>query len=66
MNLKRLLAIAVSAGLLAWLMADGRWRGLGEVIQRLSGPRRAAAFSRLGTVLSDEPSSTITTSHGYG
>ncbi|MCK6374306.1 MAG: flippase-like domain-containing protein [Zoogloea sp.] len=50
MNLKRLLAIAVSAGLLAWLMADGRWRGLGEVIQRLSGP--TLALSAAGFALS--------------
>lgn len=50
MNLKRLLAIAVSAGLLAWLMADGRWRGLGEVIQRLSG--RTLALSAAGFALS--------------
>lgn len=35
MNFKRLLALAVSAGLLAWLMADGRWRGLGDVFARL-------------------------------
>lgn len=35
MNLKRLLALAVSAGLLAWLLADGRWRGLGDVFGRL-------------------------------
>lgn len=35
MNLKRLLALAVSAGLLAWLMADGRWRGLGDIFARL-------------------------------
>lgn len=36
MNLKRVLAIAVSVALLAWLMADGRWRGLGDAFQRLS------------------------------
>ncbi|WP_374487123.1 lysylphosphatidylglycerol synthase transmembrane domain-containing protein [Zoogloea sp.] len=35
MSAKRLLAIAVSIGLLAWLMADGRWRGIGEVFARL-------------------------------
>lgn len=35
MNLKRVLAILVSITLLAWLLADGRWRGLGEVFQRL-------------------------------
>lgn len=35
--IKRILAVAVSAGLLAWLLADGRWRGIGEVFMRLDG-----------------------------
>ncbi|MBL8434888.1 MAG: flippase-like domain-containing protein [Zoogloea sp.] len=35
--MKRILAIAVSAGLVAWLLADGRWRGIGEVFMRLDG-----------------------------
>ncbi len=37
MTLKRILAISVSVGLLAWLMADDRWRGLGELLARLDG-----------------------------
>lgn len=32
---KRVIALLVSAGLLGWLIADGRWRGMGEVFQRL-------------------------------
>lgn len=35
MKLKRLLAVLLSLGLLAWLAADGRWRELGETIGRL-------------------------------
>jgi hypothetical protein len=35
MNLKRLLAIAASLGLLAWLFSDNRWQGLGAVLARL-------------------------------
>lgn len=50
MNLKRLLAITVSAGLLIWLMADDRWRGLGEVLQRLSAP--TLALSATGFAMS--------------
>ena len=37
MKIKHILAVAVSAGLLAWLLADGRWRGIGEVFRRLDG-----------------------------
>ncbi|WP_374493461.1 lysylphosphatidylglycerol synthase domain-containing protein [Zoogloea sp.] len=35
--IKRALAVAVSLGLLAWLMSDDRWRGLGEVARRADG-----------------------------
>lgn len=35
MNLKRLLAIGASLGLLAWLFSDNRWQGLGAVLARL-------------------------------
>ena len=35
--IKRLLAVAVSLGLLAWLMSDNRWQGLGEVARRVDG-----------------------------
>lgn len=38
MNIKRIIALAVSIGLLAWLLADGRWRGLGDVFARLDIP----------------------------
>lgn len=34
--MKRLLAILLSLALLAWLIADGRWRELGDTIARLS------------------------------
>ena len=43
--IKRILAIAVSAGLLAWLLADGRWRGIGEVFRRLDGLTLGLAFA---------------------
>ena len=48
--IKRILAIAVSAGLLAWLLADGRWRGIGEVFMRLDGLTLSLAVA--GFVLS--------------
>ena len=48
MNIKRILAVAVSAGLLAWLMADGRWRGLGEVFARLDGLTLGLAAAGFG------------------
>lgn len=38
MNIKRIIALAVSIGLLAWLLADGRWRGLGDVFAHLDIP----------------------------
>ena len=48
MNIKRIIAVAVSAGLLAWLMADGRWRGLGEVFARLDGLTLGLAAAGFG------------------
>ena len=45
MKIKRILAVAVSAGLLAWLLADGRWRGIGEVFRRLDGLTLGLAFA---------------------
>ena len=48
MNIKRILAVAVSAGLLAWLMADGRWRGLGDVFARLDGLTLGLAAAGFG------------------
>lgn len=35
--IKRVLAVAVSLALLAWLMSADRWRGLGEVVGRVDG-----------------------------
>jgi len=48
MKIKRILAVAVSAGLLAWLMADGRWRGLGEIFARLDGLTLGLATAGFG------------------
>lgn len=35
--IKRVIAVAVSLALLAWLMSADRWRGLGEVVGRVDG-----------------------------
>ena len=43
MNIKRIVAVLVSAGLLAWLLSDGRWRGLGDVLGRVDGATLALA-----------------------
>lgn len=45
MNLKRFLALVVSIGLVGWLLADGRWRELDEVVRRVDGITLALAVS---------------------
>ena len=50
MKPKRIVAVAVSLALLAWLIGDGRWRDLGEVFRRLDGP--TLALSAAGFFLS--------------
>lgn len=45
MKFKRLLAVLLSLGLLAWLAADGRWRELGATIGRLDPQAVAIAVA---------------------
>ena len=45
MTLKRLLAVAVSLALLGWLLADGRWRSIGELLGRLDAPTLGLAVA---------------------
>ncbi|MDD2990320.1 MAG: lysylphosphatidylglycerol synthase transmembrane domain-containing protein [Zoogloea sp.] len=48
--IKRILAVTVSLGLLAWLISDDRWRGVGEVVSRVD--RLTLALSTAGFLLS--------------